>query len=228
MDARSSAPTVSTGRFGVLLRALLSVGLVLGLSSVATLANWEATVSVTPGALSTGELTLLHSGEDFGETTMILPAQNLQHLLPGERAAYTFTVTNAATSDVAASLSIDAWATGHAKEPMRILFYEGGSASNAPVAGGDNANKVAITAGTYRGGSCSGTLISQGIRPFGTEAAPSEMIVASKRPVLQPGQSTTFCYVLGVGLDELSAPTSPDIGTAMTLFFTVRGSQVQP
>lgn len=225
--APGAEPTAAATQFSVLVRALLSVGLVLGLSSVATLASWQTSTTISPGPLSAGELTILHSGVDFGDTTMVLPAQNLHHLLPGENAAFTFTVTNASASDVPAKLSIDAWATGQAKTPMRILFYEGGTASNTPVGGGDNAKNVGITAGTVRGGSCSGTQVSQGVRAFGTEASPTEMIAPDKQPMLQPGETKRFCYLIGIGLGELSSPSSPEIGTSMTLYFTVHGTQVR-
>lgn len=79
---------------GVRARAILSLGVVLGLGSVGTLAYWTDSATLTGGSFTTGTLDLTLSGAHNFSTEFA--AQNMQ---PGDSKAAVVTVKNAGSID---------------------------------------------------------------------------------------------------------------------------------
>lgn len=100
-------------------RALLSLGIVLGLTSVSTLAFWTDTGTMTTGQIQSGTLDLQLAGNLPGQggtwnntalsMAAMVPGESVAVTVPVQRAAgtigFTYTATATATGDLAPSLT---------------------------------------------------------------------------------------------------------------------------
>lgn len=76
------------------LRALLSLGIVLGLTSVSTLAAWTDQAALSTGTIQSGTLDIQLNGANSHAAT----AFALANMIPGESVAYAVNVNRAASS----------------------------------------------------------------------------------------------------------------------------------
>ena len=176
------------------LKAVLSLGMLVGLGAVSTLASWTggatATAHITAATVSLGV-----GATAGGATTYTVPI-NGSNWYPGMSQAQKLVVTN--TSTVAVPYSIS------------------GSFTDVPAAGLGQAMTLMVSDGAVQGtppnASCSG----------GTQILKKDAMAAFPAPVLRgslvPGASDTFCvqYLLPV----TAANTLQGATTSMTLTFT--------
>lgn len=192
-----------------LLRAVLSLGLLVGIGVSGTMAYWTDQATVTTGPLAAGRLDLTLNGQlagPGGSTTDTTFA--VGDLVPGESFARAITVGNAGT------VPLDYTAVSHTNGTLgpglRWTVVAGGAASNA----GSSAN------GNRTGTCAGGTTTFSSPSAISANAAAPTPVVPPRRP-LAAGASETLCVI--VRLDP-SAPSSLQGATA-TATFVVNGVQ---
>ena len=124
------------------LRAVLSIGMVLGIGAVSTMAYWSDSTTVTTGNFSLGSVDLKLNDQD----SLTWTAMNQSDMQPGSSKAATLTVKNAGGFNFTYSATIAPVPTGLMKYHGVFRVYSGAT----PV----NANGV----GKCSGGTAIGTL----------------------------------------------------------------------
>lgn len=228
MANRTDVPATRRPR-AIRTRLFLSLGLLLGLGSVGTLASWTATSTSPVGAIDSGNLDVTIDGELAGEAnrngTKIYADWKVEDMLPGETYAYQFTVGNGSSGRAEVDVRVDAFTLQALGPGLRFQFFEG-TATNEPLAPGFNNDRRNISAQTFRKGSCSGPQLTAGWTSFGPSQAAATNFMAGNEVRLSPGDSVTFCAVVKV--DESAAGSSTYLGTYGTVFFVANGTQVNP
>ncbi|PTR28723.1 putative ribosomally synthesized peptide with SipW-like signal peptide [Rhodococcus sp. OK519] len=160
-------------------RAVASLGIVLGLGAIGTLAAWSDTAVATSGTFSTGTINLKLNGNEGNPTAYDFATLTKTNMLPGNSVAAALPVQNTGTV------------------PFSYALYAAATSSTlAPYL------KVTVSTGTSNGTVCSGgeaiatdiPLVSGGVAD----------LISTARPVSGQG-SETLCFQ--VKLDP-AAPTS--------------------
>ena len=130
-------------------RALLSLGIVLGLTSVSTLAFWTDSAQLTTGTIQTAKLDLKLDGQDNVPTSTKLA---IQSMIPGESVAATIGVQRVAnTIAFTYSGSAQVTAANDLTEALRFKVFAG------------TANAQTVASGTgIRTQTCDGTQLFGG------------------------------------------------------------------
>lgn len=183
---------------GVRVRAILSLGLVLGLGATGTLALWANSITATSGVVSTGTVDLrVNSVETFSFTALTLSG-----MLPGESRAAALQVQNTqSTMDVRYTITAATAAGSSAlASSLQVRVHSGGTPTNN-------------TAGGMRAGSCAGgSLISSAfLTPGG-----STPLVSGQRPLAARVGVETLCFV---AILAASSPISVQNQTLSTITF---------
>ncbi|BCN62567.1 TasA family protein [Prescottella equi] len=116
-DEHSHSPSTDDGRMrralgGGRVRAALSLGIVLGLGAVGTMAAWSDTATATSGAFTLATIDLQLNNNPGNPTAYAFTSLNRSGMMPGDTAQATLPVQNNGTSDFKYSMS--ASATGDA------------------------------------------------------------------------------------------------------------------
>jgi predicted ribosomally synthesized peptide with SipW-like signal peptide len=182
------------------LRALLSIGAVLGLGAVATFAYWSDTVTVTGASFSSGVLDLKLNGQDSLNVSGTFAITNL---VPGESKAVHWSVDNQAPSTVPLAYTATGLASGDLAAHLTFRVFLGGTSSN-PVVGG------------LRTGSCTGTA---------TAAAQTMATTKNVIPTAQQLAASASQNVCVIAALPTSTPTNMQ-GKAATATFTFNATQL--
>jgi predicted ribosomally synthesized peptide with SipW-like signal peptide len=179
----------------VRIRALLSVGMVLGLGAVGTLAAWtdESTATATFSA-GTLDLKLGTLPEGPFTDTVALTSLNMSAMYPGASKAGMVTVSNSGTVPLAYTLA--GTGTGTLGTGLKVSVYAGGTATNVGTTG-----------------TCSGTLL-------GTADLPLIGTLISSARSLPAASSESLCLLVKLPTTAASALQ----GTTSTATFTFSGS----
>ena len=175
---RTAAPVGHRARRRVLgsgrVRALLSLGIVVGLGAVGTLAYWTDDATITSSSFSSGRLDVtlndqLAGAVNNGGTTSDVDFK-LAEMIPGESFARTVKVGNAGT--VGFTYTAKAWNTGTLASGLRWTVVAGSTASNTgtPAAG----NRV----GTCSAGTTTATTVT-----LATTAGTATTVITPKRTI---------------------------------------------
>jgi predicted ribosomally synthesized peptide with SipW-like signal peptide len=199
---RRSNPARTGGYSGrsVGTRALLSIGTVLGLGAVGTLAAWTDEATAT-ASFSAGTLDLKLATAPGGTATdsIALTSLNMTAMYPGVSRAATVEVTNSGT--------------------VPLTYLLAGTAINGPGGSGGDLGG-ALTASIYAGGTptntgstgtCTGTLIGTANIPL------TGPLLATAQP-LAPNGTETLCLV--VALPVTAATDLQGTSTSVTFAFT--------
>jgi len=182
-------------------RAVLTLGVVLGLGSVSTLAYWTDEATVTAGTFTSGTLDVtindaLDGQANNGGTTADTGFA-LSDMIPGESIARTVKIGNAGSIPFA--YTAKAWNSGGLATGLRWTVVAGSTASNTGTAAAGN-----------RTGSCSsGTTTSSNVT-IGTSAGAATTIVTPARTIAV-GAFENVCVIVkldsgaGNGLQGASA-----------------------
>ncbi|WP_242676600.1 SipW-dependent-type signal peptide-containing protein [Rhodococcus sp. ABRD24] len=161
--------TLLTGRRP---RAIASLGIVLGLGAIGTLAAWSDTATATSGVFSTGSVDLQLNGDPGNPTAYAFATLTKSNMLPGNSVAATLPVQNAGSTSF--EYTMDAAATTSPLAPFL---------------------KVTISTGTSNGTVCSGGT------PIATDVAlvsgGSANLITAPR-TLDNGVSETLCFQVKV------------------------------
>lgn len=183
------------------LRALLTLGIVLGLGTVGTLAAWSDSATATSGTFSIGSLDLR-----VGDTEeLAFPALALSGMLPGESVAAPLTVQNRGTIPLTYTMTAAPAAgspalAGH----LQIAVHPGGVAGQA-------------TAGGMRTGTCTGTRLAQATLAPGSATT----LVSAPRPLAGSTGAEQLCIVATL---VTSAPVAVQNQTVPSVRFAFTGT----
>ncbi|MDV8010696.1 SipW-dependent-type signal peptide-containing protein [Rhodococcus sp. IEGM 1241] len=155
-------------------RAIMSVGIVLGLGAVGTMAAWSDNASATSGVFSTGTMDL-QINDDQGSPSYGFTTLTKSGMVPGNSISAMLPVQNKGTS--AFSYTMSATASASTLAPlMKVAVYSEGAATNA--------NNV---------GTCSGTLIETS-KPFTSGGTVN--VIAAPRPLAASTGVENLCFLV--------------------------------
>lgn len=220
---RSVAPSRHK-RGGWHVRAVLSLGIALGLGAVGTMAFWSSTDSVDSGSVTAAQLDVTVNGNlagaasRDGQVTEVSWAMN--QILPGERRAVSFTVANNGVGNIPFDLRLNGYTNGTLGDRLRFTLYDGGTAVNS---GG---SLTAPTQNQYRTGVCQGgTQVGPSFVAVGGSAATSTVLDSTKLQ-LNVGQSHTYCAVIALDSGPSTFNNTSLWDTKATAVFVVRATQL--
>lgn len=197
------SPRPRSGR----VRALLSLGMVIGITQVGTLAAWTDAATVESGSFITGTLDL-QVGQDAADQ---LSGQggswqhtglSLDNLAPGESVAQQITVGNSGSIPLAYTGSISTTDdTLSGADGLRVSIFDSAAASNAGT-----------SAANDRVGTCTGgTATAIADTPVSTVAT-----ALTEAPVaLASGATKTYCAVVTL---SAAAPNTMQAASTTVLF----------
>ncbi|WP_260845083.1 CalY family protein [Prescottella equi] len=160
-------------------RAIASLGIVLGLGAIGTLAAWSDTATATSGVFSTGSVDLKLNGDPGNPTAYNFATLTKSNMMPGSSVAATLPVQNAGVA------------------PFNYTMAAAATTSTlAPFL------KVTVSTGTSNGTACSGgTVIANGVPLV---SGGSTNLITTARP-LNNGGSESLCFQVAV---DSAAPTT--------------------
>lgn len=187
-------------------RALLSLGMVVGLGATGTYAYWTDQVQVSGTTITTGTIDLKAStngGTTYADNPSDFTSMNVSTMVPGNSTAAVLTIKNSGT----APLNYTATAVGSNADNKSL-------ATNLTV-------KVTLdgaTGGSGKNITCPGTAIANS----GTSIGLTDTNLISANPVqtLASGQTQTVCIQVGL---PSAAPSSLQ-GATTNLVFTFTGT----
>ncbi|MGN5237978.1 MULTISPECIES: SipW-dependent-type signal peptide-containing protein [unclassified Rhodococcus (in: high G+C Gram-positive bacteria)] len=184
--------------FTVRVRAILSLGMILGLGSVGTFALWANSAVATSGTFSTGIVDLrVGDAKTYTVNDLALSA-----MVPGESRAAMMQVQNTrSTMDVTYTMAASTPAGSSAlSDHLEIRVFSGGTASNS-------------TANGMRAGTCTGTRIGSATLRAGSPIA----LITTARPLAAQSGIETLCVTAGL---PPNASMTAQNRTVPTIVFT--------
>jgi len=182
-------------------RALLSLGLLLGIAAPGTLAYWSDSATMQGGNFSSGTLNMQLSGNEANPDNWTNIALALGDMVPGESVAAAFTVDN--TGTVTFNYQATGTATGPLAPHLTIQAFVGGT--------GDPTNSAG--AGNLRTGTCPGTSTGSA-----QSLSASPLVFPAVRP-LAASTSESVCFVVKLAIDTPDA-LQGTTGTVVEIPFT--------
>jgi predicted ribosomally synthesized peptide with SipW-like signal peptide len=182
---RERTGPVRSGR----LRALLSLGLVVGFGAISTLAYWSDEDTVSVGAFTAGVLDMRLNGAD---TLNLTTTFTLGAMVPGESTAASFAVQNTGPGNVPFTYTATGLATGGLAPDLTFQVFLDGVATTSSSSG-------------FRSGGCSGT-----------STGPAQVLTPAKTLIATPqtlavGSTQNVCVIAKLAT---SAPSSQQGATA--------------
>ena len=191
----------STGR----VRALLSLGVALGLGTVGTFAYWTDDVVISGSTFTTGTLDLKVNDLDAYPTTTL----TMNNMIPGNTSAEVLTVKNAGNV------------------PLKYTLTGGLTGTDAPAFNTAGALKLTILLGGTKSGTgntstCTGGT-SVGVSNVALTNVPSTAIIATRRPAspLAPTLTEALCFQVSF---DAAAPQTLANAKVATATFTATGT----
>ncbi|MFC9515177.1 SipW-dependent-type signal peptide-containing protein [Nocardiaceae bacterium NPDC056970] len=127
-------------------RAVASLGIVLGLGAIGTLAAWSDTAVATSGTFSTGSINLQLNGNEGNPTAYAFTTLSKSNMMPNDSVAATLPVQN--TGTVPFNYTMSAAATASTLAPYLKVTVSTGAVSGTACSGGTVlANGVALVSG---------------------------------------------------------------------------------
>ncbi|WP_072691767.1 SipW-dependent-type signal peptide-containing protein [Rhodococcus marinonascens] len=169
-------------------RAVASLGIVLGLGAIGTLAAWSDTATATSGVFSTGSIDLQLSDEQGNPDAYAFATLTKENMLPGDRVAAELPVQNTGTT------------------PFNYTMSAAASSSElAPWM------KIKVTTGTSDGELCSGDTVATNIWLVGGESVD----VVSEPRTLAVGASDNLCIQMRVDPDAPNSVQNKSVEAAL-------------
>ncbi|EMY34295.1 hypothetical protein D477_010346 [Arthrobacter crystallopoietes BAB-32] len=142
--ARHKGHHADAGTAGIRLRALLSLGTVLGLGAVGTLAAWTDSSDAT-ATFSAGTLELSVAADGAAGSSVAATSLSMENMYPGNSRAAMLTVSNDGSIPLGYTLAGSAAQPSGLEAGLTVTVHGGGTAAN-----------------TATEGTCSGSLIGSG------------------------------------------------------------------
>ena len=173
-----------TGPLGVRLRAMLAIGIVLGLGAVGTMALWSNSVAATSGDFKTGVVDLrVNAVKEYSFTGAT--GLTMTNMLPGESRAATLQVQNSLSTlpvsyTMAASTPVGSPALAN---NLRMTVFASASPTNG-------------TANGLTTGSCTGTQIGTAVLRAGNSVS---VVTTAQTLSATAGTNTrALCFVVAL------------------------------
>lgn len=204
-DHRIPSPVPRLGRalLSMKLRAVLTLGLVLGFGASLTGAFWTQSVSVPTTTFTAGKIDLQLNNTATG--TYAFTTLALADVLPGNSVAAMIPVQNK-SQFAKLRFTMDARATGTLGSALSVSLYWGGAASNSGFTG-----------------TCSGTAVAGASTLTATDQTLITSTLTDARPAIAPAAAENLC--VRVELPVGAAASLAGQNTAAT--FTFRAKSVQ-
>ncbi|MFC7446754.1 SipW-dependent-type signal peptide-containing protein [Rhodococcus daqingensis] len=170
-------------------RAIASLGIVLGLGAIGTLAAWSDSATATSGVFSTGSVDLQLNGNQGNPGAYAFANLTKTGMMPGDSVAATLPVQN--TGTVPFKYSMVANSTSSVLAPQL---------------------KVLVSTGTSNGTACSGGTVIANHLPL-TSGGAANLIPTAR--TLANGASETLCFQVTL---DAAAPVSVQNQTVNTSF----------
>lgn len=188
-------------RASVRIRAILSLGIILGLGSVNTLAFWTDSATMTTGPIASSSLDLQLSGNLSGQGgTWNNAAFTFSNMIPGESFAVTVPIQRAAGTAPFTYTATGA-ASGGLSSHLRWEVRAGTAGAPSTSANG------------VRTQSCGGTVLSSGA----TLSASPTSVIPTARPLTGSNYSENIC--IQVSLPATATNAAQSQSSAATFVF---------
>lgn len=184
------------------LRAVLTLGIVLGIGATATGALWTQSVSVPGTTFTAGTLDLQIN--DRVDDAYPFTTLALANMLPGDSYSAVLTVQNK-SQFAAMRVTMDGRASGTLGSALSVSLYWDGSATNSGFSG-----------------TCSGTAVASATTLSGTDQTLITSVLTDARPAITAGSAQTVC----VRIELPAAAASSLAGQSTQAVFTVRATSV--
>lgn len=194
--AKHSTSRLRQGLRSAPVRALLSLGVVLGLGAVGTLAYWTDAATLTGGTFQAGTLDIKLGGAD-NDPTAFTTSFAMSNMQPGDSKSATVAVQNAGSLDF--TYTATGTATGGLASSLVFRVVPGGTSTGTACTGGTQTYNAALST-TATG------------------------VITANRPLArsgQPGDSESFCVVA-----TIPTGTTTGQGLSATAAFTFSAKQV--
>ncbi|MFD1814525.1 SipW-dependent-type signal peptide-containing protein [Rhodococcus gannanensis] len=127
-------------------RAIASLGIVLGLGAIGTLAAWSDSATATSGVFSTGSIDLQLNGNQGNPSAYAFASLTKTGMMPGASVAATLPVQNTGTTSF--NYTMAAAATSSTLAPYLKVIVSTGTSNGTVCSGGTViANNVALVSG---------------------------------------------------------------------------------
>ncbi|WP_231569428.1 SipW-dependent-type signal peptide-containing protein [Prescottella defluvii] len=123
-------------------RAVLSLGMVLGLGAVGTMAAWSNSATATSGVFSTGSIQLKLNGD---RPSHAFTALEKTSILKGNSVAAMLPVQNTGAVDFAYVAKATANGDAGLASSLTVAVYDGGSSNNTTCSGGTLIDSKALS-----------------------------------------------------------------------------------
>jgi len=194
---RRRSRAVRTGR----LRALLGLGVALGLGTVGTFAYWTDNVVISGSTFTAGTLDLQVNNSDAYATTTL----SMSAMVPGNSSAEVLTVKNNGTA------------------PLKYTMTGGLTGTDAAAYNTAGSLKLTIFTGATKSGSGNASTCSGGSAIYGPSALTSNTatdLIATRRGPLTSAGTEALCFQVSF---DAAAPSSLQ-GKTATATFTATGT----
>lgn len=189
-------------------RAVLGLGIALGLTSVNTLAYWTDEAQLTSGTIQSGSLDLLVDGQLAGQGGAVTrTAMAASAMLPGESFAFTVPVQRQANT-AGFALSATATSAGGLAGHLQWSVFEGTAGTQATNTNG------------LRSNTCGGTQLSSNV----TLGPTAQTVIPTATPVNLGG--STFSKNLCIRVTLPSTASNAAQSTTATATFNLTASQL--
>ena len=173
----TNAPAKQSSRRSIRVRAFLSLGILLGFSSVNTLAFWTDSATMTTGTITSGSLDLQLNGNLAGQGgTWTNSAFTFSNMIPGESFAVTVPVQRAAGT-APFTYTATGTSTGGLASHLRWAVHAG------------TANTAVTSANGVRTQTCGGTALPTGVTLGGSATS----VISTARSLTGSTYSENIC-----------------------------------
>lgn len=183
----SAHKAVAGRRRRISVRAVLALGMLLGVAQLSTMASWSDQAGVNTGPIKTGTLDLkvgVSAADQLPAQggTWTYDALTITDLLPGESVAARFVVGNGGSTPLKY--------TGTVATTNNLLFNATSPGLQVTVTTGGTASNSGTKASGNRTGTCTGTATA--VTNTGVSTTPASIGAAT---TLQPTATTAYCVV---------------------------------
>lgn len=191
----------------VRVRALLSLGLVVGIGAVGTTAYWTDSATLQSGGFTSGSIDLTLDGQLTGNGGTYSPVGfTVSDLIPGESYAWAVKVSNSGVTPLTYKVSgLASGAAGGLQDVMTFTVYDGATGASTPAA-----NTGSASSGN-RAGSCTG-----GTQTFSPALMDTSKNVVSTARSLASGAAEWMCVVATVPLATGNAYQTKSVSAAFS------------
>ncbi|MFC9515175.1 SipW-dependent-type signal peptide-containing protein [Nocardiaceae bacterium NPDC056970] len=170
-------------------RAVASLGIVLGLGAIGTLAAWSDTATATSGVFSTGSVDLRLNGDPGNPTAYNFATLTKSNMMPGNSVAATLPVQNSGVAPFTYTMA--AAAATSALAPALLVTVSTGTSNGTACTGG---TAIATDVPMVSGGSANVITTPRTLNDGGSETLCFQVKVSPSAPTTAQGQTVNASF----------------------------------